>query len=373
MANTDWGAITPMQKKVWQGRAWKQTRDQSFWFATGMMGSGTEDISKPIHYVKELTATERGDKCVMHLIPDLAGDGVAGDNLLKGKEEAMTASTQEIRLDQLRHAVRSQGQMSEQRTVIRFRVTAKDQLGNWASQKIDELAFLTVSGYAYTNNLDGTLRPGSSELPSLAFAADVTSPSTNRQFFAGTATSTATLTASDKVTWNLIVQVCAYAKRKRIKPLRHSGRETLCMVLSTEGARDLKLDTNYQTNVGRAAQNGQKNPLFTGYFADIDGICLFEHPKVRTTLGAASGSRFGAAGAVHGAQHLMFGAQCMGFARINDMKWEEDADDDYGNRQNLGGGMIIGFKKPVFSSIYDAGANEDFGVISVFSAAGPTV
>ena len=30
-------------------------------------------------------------------------------------------------------------------------------------------------------------------------------------------------------------------------------------------------------------------------------------------------------------------------------------------------------KKPVFASIYDGGANEDFGIMSIYTAAGATV
>lgn len=368
MAMTDWGAITNAQKKVWQARTWKQARDQSFWFQTGFMSSGSDDHSKPVDYVKDLTQTDRGATCVMHLIPDLAGDGVAGDNLLKGKEEALSWDDVNIQIDQLRNAVRSRGAMSEQKTVVRFRVEAKDTLGNWAAQKLDEMAFLVASGVAFTANLDGSTRAVDSDLPNLSFAADVTSPTTNRIKYAGTATATNNLQTTDKMTWNTIVTATAFAKRQRIKPMRYSGREGWCVVLSTEQARDLKQDPNYQTNVGRAAQQSAKNPLFSGYFADIDGICLFEHPKVKTTLGATSGSKYGAAGTVDGAQALLLGAQALGFARIHDVQWVEDKDDDFGNRQNVGVSLMMGFRKPKFTSIY-TGASEDFSVVSLYSAA----
>jgi N4-gp56 family major capsid protein len=372
MALTDFGALAPMQKKVWEAESWKAGRDNSFFFASGFMGSGTADSQKPIHYVKDLTKTERGDQCVMNLIPDLVGDGVAGDNLLKGQEEQLTASDQTIRLDQLRNAVRSRGAMSEQRTVIRFRQEARDTLGNWLGQKLDELGFLTASGIAYTLNLDGTNRAVGSQFPSLAFAADVTAPSTNRKFFPGTNTSTATLTAADKMTWNLLISVIAFAKRRRIKPVRYNGKAKYPIVMSTEQGRDLKSDPNYQTNVGRAADRGTKNPLFNGYFAEIDDAILFDHPKVFNTLAAANGSKYGAAGAVDGAQAMLVGAQALGFARIGQPNWTEDADDDYGNRQNVGYGTIVGYKKPVFQSIYDGNANEDFSTVAIFTAASKT-
>lgn len=372
MAQTDTGAITAMQKKEWELKAWKAGRDASFFFSTGLMGSGDSDSNKPIHYVKELTKTSRGDKCVMHLIPDIPATAVAGDARLKGKERAFTASTQEIVLDQVRNAIRSAGKMSEQKTVIRFRETAKDQLGNWGGQIMDDMAFLCTAGRSFSFNTDGSARIPGDEVPSLAFAAGVTAPSTNRKFFAGGVASEAALTTSEKMTWSFIVSAVAFAKRKRIKPIRYQGRAKYAIVLSTEAARDLKKDPDYMTNVGRAGGQGKANPLFNGHFADIDDAVLFDHNKVRNTLGAASGSKFGAAGTVDGAQSLLLGAQAMAFSRIGNPEYVEDKDDDYGNQANIGMVMQLGYLKPVYQSIYDNNANEDFSVISLFSAASAT-
>lgn len=365
MAETDWGALTPMQKKVWQAETWKQARDKSFWFSTGMMSSGTSDASKPVHYVRDLTATARGVECVMHLVPDLVGDGTAGDRLMKGREESLTADDESIVLDQLRHAVRSRGTMSEQKTVIRFRETARDTLANWASQKIDELAFLTVSGRAYTLNLDGSTRDATSHLSLLAFAGSVTAPTANRSRF-GDGTGTGDITTAGKLLWSFVVTARAYAARKRLKPIRMNGKDCYCLVAGPEAIRDLKNDANYNANVGRAAARGKDNPLFTGYISEVDGIYIFEHPKVCSNYG---GTLWGAGTNVQGQQCLLLGAQALGFARIGDPKWVEDKDDDYENQDNVGYSMKIGMKKPVFASQYDAGAAADFGAMSLYVAA----
>ncbi len=368
MATTDFGAITAMQKKLWQAKSWKAARDESFFFATGMVSSGNSDSKMPVQYVNELTQTTRGHKCVYHLLPDVGGDGVVDDAILKGNEQAMTASTKEIQISMLRNAVRNAGKMSEQKTVIRFRENARDQLGNWFSQKIDELGFLTVSGRAYTKYLDGSDRPLTSQLNSLSFAADVTAPSTNRIMAAGTATTSANLTAADTMDWASIVKACAVAERKRLKPVRYNGKSKYLIVMSTEAGRDLKNSPDYMTNVGRAGSQGNANPLFKGMFAEVDNAILFSHPKVYNTLGAASGSRFGSGSAVHGAQNLLLGAQALAFAKVQDMEWGEE-DDDYGNSEGVSVGMMFGFQKPVFTSVYDANASEDFSVISLYSAA----
>jgi N4-gp56 family major capsid protein len=233
---------------------------------------------------------------------------------------------------------------------------------------MDEMGFLVASGRTFAQTVDGGSRAVNSDLPNLAFAADVTAPTTNRQKFAGVASATNNIQTTDTITWNFIVTACAFAKRQRIKPMRWNGKEGWAVVLSPEQARDLKQDPNYQTNVGRAATTGNKNPLFSGYFADIDGIVLFEHPKVCSTIAAASGAKYGASGTVDGAQALLLGAQAMGFARIHDVKWVEDEDDDYENRQNVGVALMLGYRKPVYTSIY-TNTSEDFSVVSLYSAA----
>ena len=370
MALTDFASLSALQKKVWSAKVLQAGRHTSFFMGTsGFMGSGTDDATKPIHLVTDLTATEGGDRVVMPLVQDLQGDGVVGDNELEGNEESLVTDAQEIRIDQFRHAVKSKGKMSEQRTVLRFRAQAKDKLGFWLGNKVDELAFLTAAGIPYTNKLDASLRPSGSQLPSLAFAADVTATSAGRKGFAGTATSTGTLTAADKMNWDLLVRAKATAVRKVIKPIRINGGSHYVVVMSPEQARDLKTDATYRTVVQNAGVRGSGNELFTGAFAQVDGLILYEHQKVPTTYGALSGSKWGAGGTVDGAQALFLGAQALGMARIGDAEWHESDMQDYGNREGIAYGRMLGFKKPTYKSSYDNNATEDFASMSIYTAA----
>jgi len=369
MALTDFGSLTAAKKKLWSETTWIQGRDRQFWHANGFIGSGTEDDSKPIHLVTELTKTERGDQCVMQLVAELQGDGIAGDNLLEDNEESLVNDEQTIVIDQLRNGVKSKGRMSEQRTVLRFRALSRNKLSYWLSDKLDEMTFLTASGRAYTLKLDGSTRSGTSQLPQLAFANSVVAASSARIIHAGTATSEATITAADTMSWVYLVKCAAYARWKRLKPIRMNGKDMFAVVMTPQQARDLKTDNNYMTNVGRAQVRGDNNPLFTGAFAVIDNLLLFEHPKCFNTTGLAGGSKWGAGGAIEGAQALLLGAQAIGFARLGDPSWEESDNQDYMNRQGVGYGRIIGLLKPQFRSIYDSNTAQDFGIISLKTAA----
>jgi len=368
MATTDFGALSAAKKKIWAAETWKEGRDQSFWFANGFVGKSDSDMNRPVHRITKLTKTERGTECVMQLVSDLLGDGVVADNELEGNEESLVNSAQTIRVDQLRHGVKSAGEMSEQETVIRFRAEARMKLSFWIADKMDELGHLTIAGRAYTLNTDGSAR-GASQLPQISFASDVVAASTNRIMYAGAATSEATLTASDTVDWNLLVTAKTMAKRKRLRPIRQNGKEYYAIVLSTEQMRDLLQDTIYQTIVSRAGERGSSNPLFKNATAVVQGVILYDHNKIYTTQGLAAASKWGAGGNVEGAQAQLFGAQAMGFATIGDTFTRESDNTDYGNRPGLAYGRKFGVLKPQFPSRADGQSIEDFGTIAIKTAA----
>jgi N4-gp56 family major capsid protein len=363
MTVTDFGALTAAQKKVWSGKLWLQYRDDSFWQSNGFVGT---NLNTPIHRVDELTKTTRGLECVMQLVNDLEGDGIVGDNDITGNEEQMVNDAQIIRIDSLSNAVKSKGKMSEQATVIRFREQAKDKLGFWLPDKIDELMFLTAAGRAYTLKTDLSTR-ANSQIPQLAFAADVTAASANRIKYAGTATSEGTLTATDKMSWSVCVAAKTYARRQGIRPIRQGGKEYYAMVMSPEQRRDLVLDSTYQTIVSRAAERGSSNPLFNNALAVVDGLILYEHRKVINTTGTAT--KWGSGNTVEGAQATLFGAGGLGFSTLGGGEWGEADQNDYGRKPGVSYEQMLGILKPQYKPKASASSREDYGVVQVKTAA----
>lgn len=363
---TDFGALTQAQKKVWSGKLWQQFRDESFWMSNGFISAG---MNTPINRVTELTKTSRGLECVMQLVNDLEGDGTAGDNDLNGSEEAMVNDAQIIKIDLLAHAVKSKGQMSEQATVIRFREQAKDKLGFWLPDKIDEMMFLSATGVAYTKKTDGSTR-GTSQLPSLAFASDVTAPTTNRVKYAGSATAENNITAADKMSWNFCVTAKTFAARQGIRPIRQGGKEYYAMVISPEQRRDLVTDSNYQQIVKDAGERGSKNPLFNNAMAVVDGLILYSHRKVVNTSGLVSGvGKWGSGNTVEGAQAILLGAGALGFTTLGGNEWLEGDINDYGRKPAVGCQQMMGILKPKFKPYASASTAEDYGTVVVKTAA----
>ena len=189
--------------------------------------------------------------------------------------------------------------------------------------------------------------------------------------FAGAATSEATITAADTFTWDLVTQAKAFAKRKRIRPIRAGGKSYYILVLSTEQCRDLEKTADYKSIQAQAMPRGLDNPLFSNAKKIINEVVIYDHQKVYNTLGLASSLRWGATGTVHGAQAMLMGAQALGYASLDDGSpgMDESDNTDYGNRPALGIHRIIGMLKPQFKSRFDSNSREDYGIVSIKTAA----
>ena len=174
--------------------------------------------------------------------------------------------------------------------------------------------------------------------------------------------------AADLPMWELFVQLKALAKDTYMRGVgSEGGEETFHAFLNPQAMAKLKLDPTYLQNLRHAQARDNNNPLFTGSTVKIDGIYLHEFRHVPNTQGAASGSKYGAAGDVEGCQILFAGAQALGMADIGAPEWNEKGF-DYDNQQGISCGKIMGFLKPQFGNIYTGGSVEDFGVISAYVA-----
>ena len=369
---TNFSLLTNEQKTIWSMDMWKQARNYSF--VNKFLGSGPNSM---IQHITELKKSEKGARAVITLLADLEGDGVVGDRTLEGNEEAMKSYDQAIRIDQLRHANRHEGRMADQKSVVEFRNNSRDVLAYWLAERIDQLAFLTLSGVSYAMRNNGTARVGS-DLPFLEFAADVSAPTSKRKMrWDGTTVGnkrlieggvTGDVLATDTPTWAMFVQLKAYAKDQYMRGIKGAGGdEVYHAFLTPQAMARLKLDPDYMANVRHAQKRSSENPLFSGGDAvSIDGIVFHEYRNVYNTAGAASGSKWGG-GSVDGCQVLFCGAQALAMADIGNAEWVEKGF-DYDNQQGISTGKILGFLKPKFNSIYAGNTTQDFGVISVYVA-----
>jgi hypothetical protein len=372
--DTNFGLLTAHQKKTWSKDFWSQARDISF--LNKFMGKGSNSV---VQHIDELTKTKKGTQAIITLVADMEGDGVVGDNRLKGNEEGLKSYEQVIQYDQMRNGNHNEGRMADQRTIVNFREQSKDKLAYWLSDRMDQLGFLTLSGVPYTMRTNGVARVGS-KLPDLDFAADVVAPSSARNATWDEGTKSLVINAGtggivagaigtgDYPCWEMLVQAKAYAKDNFIRGVREKGGEECYHVFFTpQQMAKLKLDPTYMQNLRHAQSRDGSNALFTGSTVKVDGLYLHEFRHVYNTSGAANGSKWGAAGAINGAQALFCGAQAMGMADIGDSAWDEEIE-DYGNSYGIAIAKMLGFLKPQFYTQYSGGTVQDHGVLSLYTA-----
>lgn len=366
MAATNFAAQTVEEKLVWSRKTWIAARDQMF--ITKISG---DSANSPIQRVTELTSTEKGDQCIFFLVADLVEDGGTGDDEREGNEEDLKTSSQTITIDLLNHGIREKGKMSNQRSVISVRTIARDRLAYWLANRVDQMAILTLSGISYAFNNDGSARPTRSKLKNLAFAADVSAPTTNRSLTwngtnllkAGdTGFGTANITTAYTPKYKMIVDLIAYARTHRVKPLMAGGKEYYMILMHPLAYAMLKMDDNFQRAVTTAGPRGDNNAWFTGADVTIDGAFIMQHTLTYSTIGAQSGSKWGASGLVNGSRTLLLGAQALAMADLNISDWVEKLF-QYDSFWGINVDKMFGLLKPKFYSIYDQSV-EDFGVVA---------
>jgi N4-gp56 family major capsid protein len=365
---TNFNDLTDEQKTAWAMDTWRMARNYSF--TTKFLGS---DQNAMIQQITELTESEKGSRAVITMVADTEGDGVAGDRTLEGNEEEIKAFDRVINIDQLRNAHRHKGRMAEQASVVTFRKESRNNLAYWISDRLDQLAFLTLGGFSYSLHTNGKARVGS-EFNFLDYADDVVAPTAKRalNYVAGviTASGTTGAVATGQVPdWEMFVQTRAYMEDEYIRGVRsEDGEEYYYVFMTPQALARLKLDTTYMANVREARERSSSNPLFTGAVAVIDGLIIHKYRHVPNCAGATSGTdQWGSSNDVIGSVNLFCGAQAMGFADIGEATWEEEGF-DYQNQQGIAVGKIFGFLKPQFESMYANNTNQDFGVVSVYTS-----
>jgi len=361
---TNFAQLTDEQKTVWRMRVWRAARNKAF---VGKFLGTTDDSM--IQRITELKRSEKGHRAVITLVHDLEGDGTAGDRFLEGNEEEMKSSDQVITIDQLRHAVRSAGKMADQRSVVQFRNSGENNLSYWLAERVDQMAFLTMSGIDYAFNTNGAARTGS-DLPYLDFASDVSAPTTNRHFQwdQGTgdliAPDHANLAAADTPSYAMMVELKALAEDKYIKPLRMNGGVAWYNVFMTpQGVAKLKLDEDFKRAYREALPRTPDSPIFKG--TDViwlDGLAIHSFRNVYNTRGTTAWG----GGLVHGQRVLLCGAQALAMADLGLPTWVEK-EFDFDNQPAIALAKILGMLKPKFHSIYD-GTTEDFSILSIDTA-----
>lgn len=346
MATTYYGPNNPLAVKLWSKRLFREALRATF-FSKFM---GEEDTN--VLQIKTEASKGAGDRITQGLRMQLTAPGVQGDGTLEGNEEALTTYADNITIDQLRNAVRSQGKMSDQRITFSVRDEAYSGLRDWFADRLDTSWFNQLCGNTAQTDTRYTGMQATS------------APSSGRILIQGQATENA-LTSSDTFNLTLIDKAVALAKTGTpgsvppIRPLMVNGQPHFVAFLHPFQTYSLRTNTasGQWLDIQKAAMTGgdvEDNPIFTGALGVYNNVILHDDARIPNALTTAGAAKANTARAVFaGAQ-----ASLMAFGQDNSdqqMSWVEELF-DYGNQLGVAAGMIFGLKKAVFNST-------DFGTI----------
>lgn len=344
-------------QKKWSGKLYIDTAKKSY-FQRKFVGEGENNI---IQRKTELDS-DAGDRVSYDLSVQLRGKPTQGDNRVKGREENLKFYTDEVAIDQTRHAVSAGGRMTRKRTAHNLRNVAKDRLSDYWSQYIDELNFIYLSGARGINedfieDPDWTGHAGN----------PIEAPDSQHILFGGDATSKATISADDGMSRDLIEKATVHARMMRatdpktanMLPVDINGERHYVVLMSPFQEHSLRTEVGnagwMEIQKAAASAEGKNNPIFKGGLGMINNAVLHSHES------AIRFSDYGAGANQPAARALFMGRQAgvvaYGTAGGLRFTWKEEVD-DYGNEPTVVAGTIIGVKKTRFNG-------RDFGVMAL--------
>jgi N4-gp56 family major capsid protein len=315
------------------------------------MGTGPDNLI----VVKVELQKQAGEKITVGLLMKLTGDGVEGDNIIKGTsaETPLNFFYDALFIDQRRKGTKSKGKMSEQRVPYNMREKGRNALAGWFGEDYDEQFMMYLAGArgidtSFHVPLGWTGRANNS----------LSSPTT--VVHGGDATSLADLENADKMKLGLVEKLVAKAQTQdpMIQPFMVGGTKKHILLMHTFQAFDMRtgISQNDWLDI-RKATDGQNSLIYRDALGEYADVILHKHRNVirfDSTTGCASG--------ITAARALFLGAQAAmvawgGGGAYGRYSWNEETD-DRGNALAITSGAIYGVKKSVYNSA-------DFGVFAV--------
>lgn len=363
MATTEIGVNHALAQKLWSKRLFHEVIKEQ-WLSKFL----SED-SNNVFQIQGDTQKAAGDRITIGLRMLLTGAGIQGDDTLEGNEEALTLYSDNVFINQLRHATRSKGKMSEQRVPWSVREENRMALRDWWDERLETWAANQIAcntaqtDTRYTGN-QAAITVDANHLiiagPNGAGSTAETSISATTSFGTG---NYLTLTDIDRCVAK------AKTMSPKIRPIRAGGKDWYVMFLHPYQVFALRNDAaaaNSWSTLQRAAVQGgdlTENPIFTGALGVYNQVILHEWSYLPNGVSNSAVS-------LNAIRRAVFcGAQAAAMAygqdnSPNQMSWVEELF-DFGNQLGVSAGMIAGLKAMTFNS-------QMFGNIVVSSYA-PTV
>jgi N4-gp56 family major capsid protein len=351
MATTTHGVNSPQAVKRFSATLFvDQTRES--YFGTRFEGAG-ETPNTPIQVLTDLQS-EAGDTIRFDLSKQLRGGATFGDDVLDGKEEELRFAQDSLIINQVRFGASAGGRMTRKRVLHDLRNVARARMAEWWARWNDEFHMMTGAGARGIND-DFIQGLGFTGIPDTqAFQA----PDAGHTLYGGSATSKASLTATDKMSLSLIEKLATKAAtygggskdESRIKPIRIEGSDHFVLLMHKFQEYDLRTNLNagqwLDIQKAAAGAEGRNNPIFKGGLGMYNNVVLHSHESVIRF------NDYGAGSNVQAARALFLGRQAMTKAYGSPgsglrMKWHEELK-DHDNQVVMSSSCIKGLKATQF-------------------------
>lgn len=338
----------PLAVSLWAKKLAAEALRSTYFYS--FMG---RDAGNMIQYRDDL-GSDAGDNVTFGLRAQLTGAGVQGDGTLEGNEEALVTYNDNLKIDQLRHAVRSSGKMSEQRVPFEVREESKMGLTDWFADRFDTSLFNQLCGFTAQTDTRFT---GNNA---------VAAPDTNHIFRPNSKTTDESLTTGDEFSLAVVDRMVARAYQfnnaagtgNPIRPMRATGRKLWVMFVHDHQIYQLRSSAaagtwiDYQKSA--IAGGDKENPLFMGgdLVGEYNGVLLHRAPRITNGVNSTTGAAVANVrrAVLCGAQAAMFATgRDFGAGQQNKFSWVEESF-DYGNQLGVSAGSIFGLKKTRFNS-----------------------
>jgi N4-gp56 family major capsid protein len=349
--DTNYPVNHPLAVKLWAKELFHDVIGQSYFGK--FMGKSDSSLIQ----IKTETQKSAGDSIKFGLRRRLTGDGIQGDATLEGSEEALSTDNDTVLINQIRHAVRSNGKMSEQRVNFDVRNEAKDGLQDWWTERLETSLANQLTGYTaqsdtrYTGN-NATVAPTAA----FRILCGGTGIAAEGSLCASTTHAIKLADLDRAVALAKTNQVSGGVTYERIRPLKVDGKDMYVCFLHPWQILQLRKDAGTAGNffdIQKAAMQGGKysdNPIVSGGNFVYNNVIVHEWSYLPNIVTAPN------SGAVTDYRRGVFcGAQAVSFGLGQDssatkMSWNEELF-DYGNKLGVEAGMIFGLKKNVFNTV----------------------
>jgi N4-gp56 family major capsid protein len=327
MSKTTIETTNALRQEAWDEELFEDTVKESYF----MPRFASSDGSSIVHVKTDLEAGQ-GDKITFGIRRRLQGSGVTSRQTLEGNEENLRDGAFSLELEEYAHAVRDAGPLDRKRPVYDMDEESRTAIKDWMVEKVDQLAF------------------------------DAVQASPTKIFYGGTATSTATLTANDRTTPEILSKVKTWAKtggdraQTPLRPIMIGGKAYYVYLTHPDSMFDMKRNSEFTQAMREAEVRGKENPLFTGATAIWDGVVVHEHENIDIV------TNWGAGSDVPGVKGVFMGQQALAWAWGSRPRTVAE-EFDYGREHGFGVSMLSMTGKPVFDD-----DSKDYGSIAIYTA-----